>query len=124
MSAKDYNVIVQKVIDKYFDDNPNCFVQHHIDSYNDLFAGDGIHRIFREKNPIQIRKDPISDNDDFMLKCDLWLGGKDGSKIYFGKPIINDDNRTHYMYPNEARLRNLTYALTIHYDVKSSICKR
>ena len=118
MSAKDYDLIVQKVIDKYFDDNPNCFVQHHIDSYNDLFSGDGIHRIFREKNPIRIRKQPISDNDDFMLKCDLWLGGKDGSKIYFGKPVINDDNRVHYMYPNEARLRNFTYASTIHYDVE------
>ena len=46
------------------------------------------------------------------------LGGKDGSKIYFGKPIIyDDDDNIHYMYPNEARLRNMTYGMTIHYDV-------
>ena len=43
-------------------------------------------------------------------------------KIYYGKPIIYDaDNegmeREHYMYPNEARLRNMTYGFTIHYDV-------
>ena len=110
-------LIVEKVIDKFFEDNPNCFVQHHIDSYNELFAGNGIHRIFREKNPIKIRKNPTS-NDDFKLKCDLWLGGKNGENIYFGKPIIHDDNRRHFMYPNEARLRNLSYDMTIHYDVE------
>ena len=28
---------IQKVIDKYFQDNPNALVRHHIDSYNDFF---------------------------------------------------------------------------------------
>jgi hypothetical protein len=46
------------------------------------------------------------------------MGGKDGSQIYFGKPVIYDDSRAHYMYPNEARLRNMTYAMTIHYDIE------
>jgi len=31
--------------------------------------------------------------------------------------VIYDDNREHFMYPNEARLRNMTYGITIHYDV-------
>ena len=31
--------------------------------------------------------------------------------------MIYDPNREHYMYPNEARLRNMTYGITIHYDV-------
>jgi DNA-directed RNA polymerase beta subunit len=54
----------------------------------------------------------------------MYLGGKDGSRLYFGKPVIYDqandqsDARAHYMYPNEARLRNMTYAMTIHYDVE------
>ena len=34
------------------------------------------------------------------------------------KTIIHDNNRTHLMYPNEARLRNMTYGITIHYDVE------
>ena len=51
----------------------------------------------------------------------LYLGGKDGSKIYFGKPIIYYDNYTHYIYPNDARLRNMTYGMTIHYDVDVDI---
>ena len=116
-------MIVERVIDKYFEDNPNAFVQHHLDSYNNFLTGDGMKRIFRENNPIRIRKNhddgaPKKADEDFDLKCDLWLGGKDGSKIYFGKPIIYDDERAHYMYPNEARLRNMTYAITIHYDVE------
>jgi DNA-directed RNA polymerase beta subunit len=40
------------------------------------------------------------------------------SRIYFGKPVIYDEGRPHYMYPNEARLRNMTYGMTIHYDVE------
>ena len=27
-------MIVERVIDKYFEDNPNAFVQHHLVSYN------------------------------------------------------------------------------------------
>jgi len=49
----------------------------------------------------------------------MYFGGKDGSKVYFGKPVIYDDNdNSHYMYPNEARLRNMTYGMTVHYDVE------
>ena len=48
----------------------------------------------------------------------MYIGGKDGTKIYYGKPIIyNEDGENKFMYPNEARLKNLTYAFTIHYDV-------
>ena len=48
----------------------------------------------------------------------MYFGGKEGNKIYFGKPVIYDDNNTHYMFPNEARLRNMTYGMTIHYDIE------
>ena len=49
------------------------------------------------------------------------MGGLDGKRIYIGKPVIydkdGDKNRKHFMYPNEARLRNLSYTMSIHYDV-------
>ena len=105
-----------KVIDKYFTDNPNILVAHHLDSYNDFFTG-GINNIFRENNPIRFIEREDDDKKDKRNECLLYLGGKDGSKIYFGKPIIYDDNHSHYMYPNDARLRNMTYGMTIHYDV-------
>jgi DNA-directed RNA polymerase II subunit RPB2 len=103
-----------KLIDKYFTENPNNLVAHHLESYNDFFNG-GIHSIFRENNPIRFVQ--RADDVDKPSEAHLYLGGKDGSKIYFGKPIIYDDRKTHYMYPNDARLRNMTYGVTVHYDV-------
>ena len=55
---------------------------------------------------------------EYKYRAELFIGGKNGDKIYFGKPIISDDSRgDHVMYPNEARLRNMTYAFTLHMDV-------
>jgi DNA-directed RNA polymerase II subunit RPB2 len=115
MDTKDK--ISWKIIDKYFTDNPNNLVAHHLESYNEFF-NNGINRIFRENNPIRfIEREDESEASNKRNECLLYLGGKDGSKIYFGKPIIYDDNHAHYMYPNDARLRNMTYGTTIHYDV-------
>jgi len=106
-----------KIIDKYFTDNPNNLVAHHLESYNNFFNS-GINRIFSENNPIRfIEREEEGESAEKRNECLLYLGGKNGSKIYFGKPIIYDDNFTHYMYPNDARLRNMTYGITIHYDV-------
>jgi len=105
------------IIDKYFNDNPYILIAHHLDSYNDFFQN-GIHRIFKEKNPIKIMKQQDPDTSEFNYTCSLYLGGKDGTRLYYGKPVIYDDEREHYMFPNEARLRNMTYGITIHYDVE------
>ena len=105
-----------KVIKRLFNDDPQMMIRHHIDSYNDFF-GKGIFKIFRERNPIILQKEQDPDTQEFNLRCELYLGGKNGDKVHFGKPVIYDDDREHYMFPNEARLRNMTYGTTIHYDV-------
>jgi DNA-directed RNA polymerase beta subunit len=110
------NSTIWKLIDKYFTDNPQCLVRHHIESYNDFFKN-GIFKIFKEKPPIVINTRFDKEINDYRSQCIIYLGGKDGSKIYFGKPVIYDDNNNHYMFPNEARLRNMSYGMTIHYDV-------
>lgn len=127
---------IWKCINSYFEDNPYCLIQHHIDSYNDFYEN-GIFRIFRENNKIELRIQKSSDNEDeFSFKCILYFGGKidkhneitDESsstksnieqqpKIHFGKPVIYDKSNSHLMYPNEARLRNMNYSMSIHYDV-------
>jgi DNA-directed RNA polymerase II subunit RPB2 len=133
--------IAWNIIDKYFKDNPYNLVAHHLDSYNDFYSK-GIFQIFKENNPIRFverETETITDKKgkratDKAVKigdkenpseCRMFLGGKNGDKIYFGKPIIYDDISPneipepypHYMYPNDARLRSMTYGITIHYDV-------
>jgi DNA-directed RNA polymerase II subunit RPB2 len=122
--------IAWNLIDKYFKDNPYNLVAHHLDSYNDFFSK-GIFQIFKENNPIRfVERETANDeqpkgrNPEKPRECLLYLGGKNGDKLYFGKPIIYDEQEQqslkpypHYMYPNDARLRNMTYGITIHYDV-------
>ena len=109
--------VIWDIIDRYFNDNPQALVSHHLDSYNQFFKT-GLKQIFKEKNPIRILKQQDESTKEFNLECNLYLGGKDGSKVYYGKPMIYDDNYTHFMYPNEARLRNMNYGFTVHYDVE------
>jgi DNA-directed RNA polymerase II subunit RPB2 len=111
------NATTWKIINKYFEDNPQSLVRHHVESYNDFFKH-GIFQIFKEKNPVRIQTRFDEDINDYRSQCILYFGGKNGDKIYFGKPVIYDDDNAHYMYPNEARLRNMTYGITIHYDVE------
>ena len=119
------DTISWNLIDKYFKDNPYNLVSHHLDSYNDFFNR-GIFQIFRENNPIRYIERNDNDTIDSLKRNQvlLYLGGKDGTKLYFGKPVIydsitNDNSKpySHYLYPNDARLRNMTYAISIHYDV-------
>jgi DNA-directed RNA polymerase II subunit RPB2 len=109
------------IIDKFFSDNPNVLVAHQLDSYNE-FITNGISQIFKEHNPIVFQKEKNQQTDAYKHVSRFYLGGKGGDKIYYGKPVIYDENvstsRVHYMYPNEARLRNMTYGVTIHYDVE------
>jgi len=110
---------VWKIIDSYFHDNPQALVNHHVESYND-FLEKGIFQIFREKNPLKWMHSSQYDEklQEYRSTCTMFMGGKDGSKIYFGKPVLYDRNQPHYMFPNESRLRNITYSMTIHYDIE------
>ena len=105
------------VIDKYFTNDSNILVKHHLESYNDFF-NNKIHNIFKEKNPILIMKEQNETTKEYNYRAELYIGGVDGKRLYFGKPIIYDEHREHFMFPNEARLRNMTYAITIHIDVE------
>jgi len=113
------NNTLWRVINKYFEDNPQYLVAHHLESYNDFFQKD-IFDIFKNKNPIQIVSAQDAKTGEYKHKCNLYIGGRTGRRIYFGKPMIHDgaDRGAHYMYPNEARLRNMTYGMTVHYDVE------
>ena len=106
----------------YFRDNPTGLIDHHLVSYNDFF-NKGIKQVFKESNPIRFIKDQHESSNPknrvFQYQAYIYLGGKNADRFYYGKPVIYDDNdREHIMYPNEARLRNMTYAFTVHLDVE------
>jgi DNA-directed RNA polymerase II subunit RPB2 len=108
--------VIWNIIDHYFKDNPNVLIKHHLDSFNQFFNRD-IKNIFREKNPITILKEFDEEVNDYTLQAKMYFAGRDGSKIHYGKPVIFDEDRQHFMFPNEARLRNMSYGITIHIDI-------
>ena len=114
--------LIWKTIDIYFRDNPQALVRHHIESYNDFLDYD-LSTIFRETNPLKIDLEYNETKNTFLSSAQLFFGGKDGKKIYYGKPIIYDENNMHYMFPNEARLRNMTYALPIYCDIDVEVTR-
>jgi len=109
MSIEDYHF---SFIDKYFKET--SLVEHHISSC-DNFYDVSIPKIFSDMNPI--RYYGIMEVDKYKYSARIYIGGKNTDKIYYGKPIVFDENNQHYMFPNEARLRNMTYGISIHYDV-------
>ena len=110
-----------KIIRTFFKDNPEYVVEHHLQSYNFFFRKQ-LSQIFNENNPLRLREEKNKKTDEYKYQCNLYFGGKSGKRIYYGKPIIYDSrDHVHYMYPNEARLRNMTYGFSIHYDIDIEI---
>ena len=125
LSNKELNDISWNIIHQMFEDNPYLLVNHHLTSYNHFFKN-GIFKIFKDNNPIRFKERidaeaksgmDTSSMEEKSREILIYMGGKEGNELYFGKPVIYDDNYSHYMYPNEARLRNMTYGTTIHYNV-------
>ena len=118
INQKDHNKISWNIIDNMFKNDYNQLVNHHLTSYNNFFS-EKIKNVMKDNNPLTIFKDFDKDPkvNDYNLKCYMFLGGKDGSKIYYGKPILYDNENEHVMFPNEARLRNKTYGFNIYYDI-------
>lgn len=118
------NPTIWKIIQSHFNENPQFLVSHHIESYNDFFET-GIYKIFKEKNPVVLTNGVLDvELQDYRRKCFMYFGGKNGDRIHIGKPVIFDKDpvtgkeNPHYMFPNEARLRNMTYGMTVHYDIE------
>ena len=70
------------VIDKFFANDPNLLVKHHLESYNDFF-NNKIHNIFKEKNPILIIKEQNDTTKEYNYRAELYIGGVDGKRLYY-----------------------------------------
>ena len=103
------------IIDKYF--KSNSFVEHHIKSVDDFYENQ-IEKTFNDLNPIQFNIGYDKQEQLFEHTMKIDFGGRDGSEILYGKPIIFEDSESKLMFPNVARLRNITYGVSIHCNVE------
>jgi DNA-directed RNA polymerase II subunit RPB2 len=107
------------LIDRYFTSVPYAYTRHHIDSF-DQFLQQDLTSIVKSQNPLLILKDLINEKTNtYKYKVEIFVGGEDGTAIEIGTPTISLQNtdEVRVLFPNEARLRNLTYCSNIYADI-------
>jgi DNA-directed RNA polymerase II subunit RPB2 len=113
-SAEIGNSLGKSVIDTYYKKN-NVMVQHHLNSF-DYFVDNQIYEILEEynsspKNVIYAEYD--KDMERYKLEYHIKFG-----KVYISKPVIQESQTVvRQMYPNDSRLKNLTYSSTLKVDI-------
>ena len=107
-----------EIINSYFRDIPNYLVRHHIDSYND-FVQQKIPQIM--SNLSKVPPIILLDKEDRTITYEIkvFYGGKNHDKYTISKPtIINyPSGDIRQLFPNETRLKDLTYGADISFDV-------
>ncbi len=98
------------VLDEYFKTS-YFLTKHHLDSYND-FVLNKLPNTIRVLNPFIIIKN--QDNGAITHEINVYIGGADGNELFINKPtIVNEKGEQRLMYPNEARLKDMTYKAEI-----------
>lgn len=117
--------LAKKLINSFFKTSEYPFTAHHIDSY-DQFLSEGLPSIIRSRNPLTIVKDKIGTSDDYTYTTEIYFGGETGEGVYVGTPTLSlqKAEEIRLLFPNEARLRNLTYSSTILIDVLIKITRK
>ena len=113
----DYSEEPFTLIKSYFDDGNHLkkLVRHQIESY-DHFVNFQVQRTIQMFNPVEIRADTdyVSEHDKYILEVFIYF---ENFKLY--PPQIHENNgATKHMLPQEAKLRNFTYAATMTVDLK------
>lgn len=105
-----------EIIEKYFQDNPEWLISHQLDSYHD-FIFDKVKYIIKTLQEEFTIIETNETNKQEHFKTELFVGGIDNEKIYLSKPTIKDGNIIRPLYPNEARLKDITYAVDLYADI-------
>ena len=109
------------VITSYFKDPaiPNYLVRHHIDSYND-FIHNKVPQIMKnfEKIPPYVLIDKEDRNITYEIQ--VYYGGKNHDRYKITRPTVVNypSGEVRQLYPNEARLKDITYGFDFFYDVE------
>ena len=105
------------VLDTYFQSIVYPFTQHHIDSFHNMFKTH-IPNTIRSYNPIVMLKEDTATKKE-IIRVEVHIGNSDlGDGLYVDRPTyLDQDGKTILMLPQEARLRNLTYATKLYADI-------
>ena len=116
----DAKKMAQEILQTYFKTHPYPFTSHHVSSY-DQFLEDALPNIIKAHNPILILKELVTDKPRplYKYKVEIFVGGLDGTGFSIGTPTValQDSEEVRVLFPNEARLRNLTYSSTVLADM-------
>ena len=94
----------------------NHLVRHHIDSYNE-FIQKNLTEIIQLVNPLSIMHGYIPDSNTFKYEIVINFINN-----YLTKPLINENNGSSSpMFPNDARLRNLSYSSSLYVDIEVEV---
>jgi DNA-directed RNA polymerase II subunit RPB2 len=119
LSADESRELSRELIDRYFRTVSYPYTRHHIDSFDQFLQQDLI-SIVKSQNPILILKDLINEKTStYKYKVEIFIGGESGNAIEIGTPTISLQNteEVRVLFPNEARLRNLTYSSQVYADI-------
>jgi DNA-directed RNA polymerase II subunit RPB2 len=112
-----------EILERYFKENEFPLTRHHIDSYEKAVF-DEIPSIIHSINPIVFLKEPLDkDGSVFAYRVEIFIGGDaltpDRLALTISPPVVALDGgaTVRRLFPNEARLRNLTYAAQINADI-------
>jgi DNA-directed RNA polymerase II subunit RPB2 len=110
--------LAEQILKTYFRTQAYPFTQHHIESYDQFLIQD-FPAIIKAENPFVLLQAPFGSKGEYGLKSEIFIGGLEGDRIMIGTPTVNlrDTEEIRILYPNEARLRNLSYASQINADV-------
>ena len=107
-------------LDAFFRGDPYFMTRHHIDSY-DRFLGGGLAATLRAMKTITL----IQPHEGRQIKVDVFIGSKE---VRVDMPTVGggggggdgggDGEQRRPLLPNEARLRDLTYAVNVYADVR------
>jgi DNA-directed RNA polymerase II subunit RPB2 len=111
-------LLSRKILDTYFQTFDYPFTRHHIDSFDQLLAQD-IPAIIKANNPILILNELIPGSETYIYRTEVFIGGLNGDEIEIGTPTLSlqKAKEVRVLFPNEARLRNLTYASSVYANV-------
>ena len=105
------------VVGAFFKQKKNKqLVRHQIESFDD-FLNNKTLSIIKQYNPIVILHEFDPDNKNYKYNISVNF-----TNFYISKPTICENNgSTQPMTPNDARLRNFTYAAPMYVDIEFKI---